>query len=181
MRTFRSLALLLSVALPTFAETVQTYISTEGPIAKTNLLANIGANGAKAAGAYSGVVIASPSTVNPDYFYTWIRDSSLVFKELIDQYTQGVDTTLRSQIDNFVGAEAIIQQVSNPSGTVSTGGLGEPKFNVDETEFTGSWCRPQRGMWLCVLPSCVRATYSARRWSCFTCHRDDHLCQLAHR
>jgi len=38
-----------------------------------------------------------------------------------------------------VASQKIIQQVSNPSGTVSTGGLGEPKFNIDETAFTGAW------------------------------------------
>jgi len=65
---------------------------------------------------------------------------------LIDQYTLGEDTTLRTHIDDFISAEANIQQVTNPSGTVSTGGLGEPKFNINETAFTGSWGRPQRGM-----------------------------------
>ncbi|KAG6808583.1 hypothetical protein H0H92_003644 [Tricholoma furcatifolium] len=113
-------------------------------IAKTNLLANIGSAGSRSQGAYSGIVIASPSTVNPDYLYTWTRDSALTFQTLIDQYTTGQDTTLRSLIDDYVAAQAILQQVSNPSGTVSTGGLGEPKFNIDETAFTGSWGRPQR-------------------------------------
>lgn len=32
-----------------------------------------------------GVVIASPSTTDPNYLYSWVRDSSLVFKSLIDQ------------------------------------------------------------------------------------------------
>lgn len=48
------------------------------------------------------------------------------------------------EIENYINAQAIIQGVSNPSGGLSTGGLGEPKFNVDETAFTGSWGRPQR-------------------------------------
>lgn len=30
-----------------------------------------------------------------------------------------------------------IQQVSNPSGTISSGGLGEPKFLINEAAFTG--------------------------------------------
>jgi len=55
------------------------------------------------------------------------------------RYTLGLDESLRGQIDNFVVSQKIIQQVSNPSGTVSTGGLGEPKFNIDETAFTGAW------------------------------------------
>ncbi|OBZ68698.1 Glucoamylase [Grifola frondosa] len=123
---------------------VDSYVSTESPIAKAGVLANIGSSGSKSSGAKSGIVIASPSTTNPDYLYTWTRDSSLVFKALIDQYTTGADTSLRSLIDDFVSAEATLQQVSNPSGTVSSGGLGEPKFNIDETAFTGAWGRPQR-------------------------------------
>jgi len=94
--------------------------------------------------AKAGVVIASPSTSNPDYLYTWVRDSSLTFKALIDEYTSGEDTSLRTLIDDFVSAEATLQQVTNPSGTVSSGGLGEPKFNINETAFTGAWGRPQR-------------------------------------
>ena len=58
---------------------------------------------------------------------------------LSHRFTLGLDTSLRPQIDNFVAAQTIIQQVSNPSGTVSSGGLGEPKFNINETAFTGSW------------------------------------------
>jgi glucoamylase len=83
-------------------------------------------------------VIASPSS-NPNYFYTWTRDSALVLKALIDQYTLGIDSSssMRTLIDQFVDAEAALQQVSNPSGTVSTGGLGEPKFNANEV----SWPR----------------------------------------
>lgn len=131
-----------------FCQSVDDFINTESPIAKTNLLANIGSDGSKSQGAKAGIVIASPSTTNPDYLYSWTRDSSLVFKALIDQFTQGLDTTLRNQIDDFITAESILQQVSNPSGTVSTGGLGEPKFNIDETAFTGAWGRPQRGMCL---------------------------------
>lgn len=42
------------------------------------------------------------------------------------RFVSGADTTLLSQIQNFVTAQSILQQVSNPSGTVSSGGLGEP-------------------------------------------------------
>jgi len=60
------------------SQTVTDYINTEQPIAKTSLLANIGAIGSEAVGAYPGIVIASPSQTNPDYFYFWLRDGSLV-------------------------------------------------------------------------------------------------------
>ncbi|GJE97645.1 glycoside hydrolase family 15 protein [Phanerochaete sordida] len=122
------------------------YVASESPVAKAGLLANIGPDGSKSSGAKAGIVIASPSTVNPDYLYTWVRDSSLVFKVLIDQYTSGQDASVaaRDLIDAFVSAEAILQQLPNPSGTVDAGGLGEPKFNINETAFTDSWGRPQR-------------------------------------
>ncbi|KAG6866205.1 hypothetical protein C0991_007230 [Blastosporella zonata] len=123
------------------SSTVNAYFASESPIAKTNLLANIGASGSKSQGAYPGIVIASPSTTSPDYLYTWTRDSALVFQTIIDQYDHCYKHCRHTC---YVAAQTIIQQVSNPSGTVSTGGLGEPKFNIDETAFTGSWGRPQR-------------------------------------
>ncbi|KAG6824702.1 hypothetical protein H0H92_006095, partial [Tricholoma furcatifolium] len=67
----------------------------------------------EASGAYPGVVIASPGTVNPDYLYTWSRDSALVFKTLIDQsvlglYTTGEDPALRKHIDHYLWAQTIL-------------------------------------------------------------------------
>ncbi|KAF9073471.1 glucoamylase [Rhodocollybia butyracea] len=101
------------------SSTLAAYIASQSPLAKAGLLANIGPSGSKSSGALSGITI-------------------------IDQYTLGLDTTTRGEIDNYVASQVIIQQVSNPSGTITTGGLGEPKFNIDETAFTGAWGRPQR-------------------------------------
>jgi glucoamylase len=130
-----------SISQPTNAS---SYFTSESPVAKAGLLANIGPNGAKSSGAKAGIVIASPNTVNPDYLFSWVRDSSLVFKVIADQFSRGEDDSLRGQIDNFFAAESALQQVSNPSGAVNTGGLGEPKFNIDGSAFTGPWGRPQR-------------------------------------
>ncbi|SRR5258705_3732802 len=60
------------------------------------------------------------------------------------RYSQGEDDSLRSLIDAFIQAETNLQYVTNPSGSISTGGLGEPKFNIDETAFTGSWGRYEK-------------------------------------
>lgn len=76
-------------------------------------------------------------------YYTWTRDSALTLKVLIDLFKNG-DTDLLDVIEEYISAQAYLQTVSNPSGSLSSGGLGEPKFNVDETAFTGSWGRPQR-------------------------------------
>jgi glucoamylase len=67
------------------SSTVAAYIASQSPLAKAGLLANIGPSGSKASGALSGIVIASPSNVNPNYLYTWTRDSALVFQAIIDQ------------------------------------------------------------------------------------------------
>jgi len=37
-----------------------------------------------------------------------------------------------------------LQTVRNPSGAIRSGGLGEPKFNVNRTAFNGAWNRPQQ-------------------------------------
>ena len=77
-------------------------------------------------------------------FYTWTRDSALTFKMLVDTFIAG-NTGLQQQIKNYISAQAHLQTVSDPSGDLSNGsGLGEPKFNVDGTAFTGPWGRPQR-------------------------------------
>jgi glucoamylase len=64
-------------------------------------------------------------------------------KTLVDLF-RGGDASLLPIIEQFISAQARIQGVSNPSGGLSSGGLGEPKLNADETAFTGSWGRPQR-------------------------------------
>jgi glucoamylase len=131
---------------------VDKYVATETPRAAAGMIANIGPSGAKCSGAavvsrrissqaehswlmwtQAGIVIASPNIVNPDYLYSWVRDASLVFKTIVDKYTAGTGgyDSMRTLIDDFVSAEAGIQQVSNTSGTVSTGGLGEPKVSFD--------------------------------------------------
>ncbi|KAJ5637333.1 Glycoside hydrolasefamily 13 [Penicillium lividum] len=120
------------------------YIQSESSIALQGVLGNIGSNGSKVAGASSGVVVASPSKANPDYFYTWTRDAALTLKVLVDRFIAG-DSSLESTIQQYISAQARIQTVSNPSGDLSDGsGLGEPKFAVNITAFTGDWGRPQR-------------------------------------
>ncbi|KEP47038.1 glycoside hydrolase family 15 protein [Rhizoctonia solani 123E] len=135
----------LAASVPSWPTTgADLFQKSQYPISKAGILANIGSGGSKDQGAYKGVVIASPSKVDPDYVYTWIRDSALVYKVLVDQYVSGRDNSLLQGIYDWIASQTRLQQVANPSGTVDAGGLGEPKFNVNETEFTGSWGRPQR-------------------------------------
>jgi hypothetical protein len=85
---------------------VDAYLKTQVPTSKANLLANIGPDGPRSSGAkvavfknisestfltrfvcfqQPGVVIASPSTHDPDYLYTWTRDAALVLKTIIQE------------------------------------------------------------------------------------------------
>ncbi|THV03026.1 glycoside hydrolase family 15 protein [Dendrothele bispora CBS 962.96] len=123
---------------------VEDYIAFEYPIARAGVLANIGPNGKKVLGALPGVVVASPSTSEPDYFYTWTRDSALVYKMLVDQYIHYGEKNLKPYLDDFVASQKVLQHVSNPSGDFETDGLGEPKFHVNLTAFEEPWGRPQR-------------------------------------
>ncbi|KAM0321734.1 hypothetical protein ACHAQA_009973 [Verticillium albo-atrum] len=124
---------------------LDSFIQKEYPIAYNGVLCNIGPDGCEAEDVSPGVVIASPDREDPPYFYTWTRDSGLVFKSLVDIFTDSYDPALQTRIQNYVTSSARLQGVNNPSGGLWNGeGLGEAKFNVDLTAFTGDWGRPQR-------------------------------------
>ena len=52
---------------------VAAYALKQTPKSQAGILANIGTSGSKSQGAYSGVVIASPSTVDPNYLYVLVE------------------------------------------------------------------------------------------------------------
>jgi glucoamylase len=122
---------------------IETYIQSEGAFALKGIWNNIGSKGSKDEGAKDGVIVAAPST-NPDYRYTWIRDSSLVLKCLVDRLTSGRGAGVKELALEWIPSQGRLQQITNPSGSLTTGGLGEPKFELNETEYTGDWGRPQR-------------------------------------
>lgn len=93
-------------------------------------------------GGAAGSVMASPSKVDPDYFYHWIRDAALVMREVFelrDSYPEQVESSLK----DYVIFSRSNQTTKNPSGDQSSGGLGEPKFNMDGSAYWQSWGRPQ--------------------------------------
>ncbi|CAK7219722.1 hypothetical protein SBRCBS47491_003945 [Sporothrix bragantina] len=134
------LAGLAATAKHVRAVSVNDFIAHEKSIALQGVLNNIGPDGSLAPGAASGLVVASPSTVNPNYYYTWTRDSALTLRMLVDELIFG-NTDVQSVIDDYVTAQAVLQTVSNPSGTLLPYGLGlgEPKFNVDALIDYSNW------------------------------------------
>ncbi|CAK7262693.1 glycoside hydrolase 15 protein [Sporothrix epigloea] len=126
------------------AEEATIWLANESEIALERILSNIGRDGQYARSAEPGIVIASPSTENPDYYYTWSRDSAVAVRTLVELFRNG-KSGLQTHIMNYVDAQAILQTVSSPSGSLTSNGtgLGEPKFRVDEKAFIGGWARPQ--------------------------------------
>lgn len=156
------LALSASLGVRAQEVDVDSFISTERPIALQGALNNIGPDGSEASGAIAGLVVASPSKANPDCefssfmqyrnsraniewtaadFYTWTRDSALTLKMIVDEYIHGNDD-LQHYVEEYLGAQAALQTVTNPSGTFlpDGSGLGEPKYMVDGTRFNLAVC-----------------------------------------
>lgn len=84
-----------------------------------------------------GMVVASPSRSNPDYYFDWVRDTALTYRALIDYYELKKDSRIKKMIFTWVDAEAYRQ--NQPTFT----GLGEPKYFIDGSGYTGGWGRPQ--------------------------------------
>ncbi|RHZ65207.1 putative glucoamylase/glucan 1,4-alpha-glucosidase [Aspergillus thermomutatus] len=133
-----------AIITPQTTDPLESWLAAETPYALDGVLNNIGPNGAKATGAGSGIVIASPSRSNPDYYYTWTRDAALTVKYLVDSFAADNDPALQRIIENYIDSQAHLQTIPNLSGRLSSGGLGEPKLRVDGSAFRGSWGRPQR-------------------------------------
>ena len=116
---------------------LEDWISYQEPLAFKNLVRNISAPGTA-----KGSVLASPSKNSPDYFFHWVRDAAVVMDEMVTRYETAIilknkNRYLESLID-YIYFSKLNQQTPNLSG-----GLGEPKFNVDGTAFSESWGRPQ--------------------------------------
>ena len=78
-----------------------------------------------------------------------VRDAAITTSSLASIYASNPSSSLSSPILNIMSAYTSlsynIQHTTNPSGSFGDlSGLGEPKFNVDGTPFTGAWGRPQR-------------------------------------
>lgn len=131
-------------------QSLEEWLQAEEVIALQKLLANVAPGGQHTPGAAPGTVIASPSKEHPDYYYQWIRDAAISMGTLVDQYV--INSTLNHSasivriLEDYASFSYQIQRTSNPSGSFqdNLSGLGEPKFHIDGSPFTGNWGRPQR-------------------------------------
>ncbi|MBS1960043.1 MAG: hypothetical protein JST80_11255 [Bdellovibrionales bacterium] len=91
----------------------------------------------------NGAVIASPSHSNPDYYYDWVRDTSLTMKTLIqlqlDSHLSALaKKDIARRIDRWVDWELARQET--PTKLTDQ---GEPRFYVDGRANREPWGRPQ--------------------------------------
>jgi glucoamylase len=90
-------------------------------------------------GTQKGVVVASPSTDNPNYFFHWVRDSALTMDVVVSLYQRNHDGHLLDVLKDYVHFSAANQTVA----AQAVAGIGEPRFNVDGSVYSGPWARPQ--------------------------------------
>ena len=128
--------LMASTQKPLPQKSLDDWIEWVRPIAVNKMLGNI-----SPASTAPGVVVASPSKENPDYFYHWVRDAGLVMDVLVSLYekAEGENKTYyRNRLLDFVDFSLRNQRTPNKSG-----GVGEPKFLVTGDAFNEDWGRPQ--------------------------------------
>lgn len=118
--------------------TLEEWLFQEQDRAEVLLLRNVSPRGA-----LRGAIVASSSRDNPDYFYDWIRDSSISVKAILVLYLSASDREARRRhrriLEDFVDFTNVVQETAGFNGI----GLGEPKFTVEGLPYTGPWARPQ--------------------------------------
>lgn len=98
--------------------------------------------------AIPGAVIAAPTLMNntfgPNYYFHWVRDGAIVMQEIAYLYENAKNlnekNALKEMLLNYLNFVNKIQS-QPPVNKVDI--LGEPKFNIDGTLWTGQWARPQ--------------------------------------
>jgi glucoamylase len=124
-----------------FSDDITSYLSvtndSQAGISKFRMFVNINVPGAA-----NGTVIASQSRSDPDYAYNWVRDAALTMDTVFELYAAASVPSARSYYETilFQYAQARAGEQNDPGLMTS---LGEPKFNLNNSLFTGPWGRPQ--------------------------------------
>ncbi|MGE0616714.1 MAG: glycoside hydrolase family 15 protein [Bacteriovoracia bacterium] len=113
----------------------EEWILKQRAISTQRLLQNIHPQDAR-----PGVVIASPSRENPDYYFHWVRDAALTMDTVADFYDDASGDQKQPYLDLLLDFAGLSRE-NQLTPTLS--GLGEPKFYVDGRAFDGPWGRPQ--------------------------------------
>lgn len=118
--------------------------SSEAELAKTRMFLNINPG---VDGAVNGTVVAAQSgptypQTDPDYEYNWVRDSSLTM-DVVNSFYGAVNSSISySFYENILCEYATARATEQNDPDLQTG-LGEPKFFLNQSVYTGPWGRPQ--------------------------------------
>ncbi|EMC92356.1 glycoside hydrolase family 15 protein [Baudoinia panamericana UAMH 10762] len=98
-------------------------------------------------GAAEGVVVAARSgpsytQTDPDYEYNWVRDASLTMDVVQTLYASATKKVTKLQYEDILFQYATARATEQNDPGLQTG-LGEPKFYLNNTIFSGPWGRPQ--------------------------------------
>jgi glucoamylase len=89
----------------------------------------------------NGIIVASTSKEDPDYYYHWTRDAALTILLLIrlldNKEYNSYYNILRSYIQSYINNEISITK------KISFEDYGEPKFYVNREKYDKNWGRPQ--------------------------------------
>lgn len=137
------------ISAPIDKSTLDSWLHDQYIVAWQNLLKNIGNSSyCTDEDLLPGVIVASPSKIAPNYYYQWTRDSALTIRTLIHylQDFQLNNTEYQLLVEQYIWNNYHLQRLPNNSGQFkygNDGGLGEPKFLVDNSQFNLNWGRPQ--------------------------------------
>jgi len=136
-------------AAPTgFADDITDWLAesgiSEAATAKALMFLNINPDMPNASKGTVTAARSGPSypAKDPDYEYNWVRDSALTMDVVQTFYAASTSSKPTSLYETilFEYAAARSREQINPEAIA---GLGEPKFYLNQTAFTGSWGRPQ--------------------------------------
>ncbi|KAK5112720.1 hypothetical protein LTR62_003818 [Meristemomyces frigidus] len=131
-----------------FGEDITSWLSinvgSEAETAFQKMFVNINPN---VTGAVKGVVVAARSgptypQTDPDYEYNWVRDASLTMDVVQSLYSASTKKKSQSQYEDILFEYATARATEQTDPNLQTG-LGEPKFYLNNTIFSGPWGRPQ--------------------------------------
>ena len=111
-----------------------SWVERESLIAAGRMAANISAPGTA-----RGVVLASPSRRDPNYYYYWVRDGAMVMRSVLALYEAHQPLGLAGPLNMLVD----YVRFSRDNQIKAFGQLGEPRFNADGSLNTEPWGRPQ--------------------------------------
>jgi glucoamylase len=112
------------------------WIAKQQKISWSRLLSNISRNDT-----LRGVVVASPSKSDPDYYYHWVRDAALVMDVVGKVHRNTKSDEMKEATHQYLMDYRTL--VNRLQQTKTLTGLGEPKYHVDGSSFDGPWGRPQ--------------------------------------